>query len=297
MDSINVFDIYSTPEVAAASPSKKKTRKRHHGESSKVPQAKKPRNAGPPEDRPSATTTPSSPRKQQIPPAPARSTPPPAALTDQTQQADPASTGGDITGHAFKLVKERVAKIVKHDHCREAMAVAEAMDVDLILNRGLNEFTSAMLTLTAGHIRSGAVTEQARTLEQQHEDELKAAEAKYAEQLAVVLEEKAKLAKQLEEKQRSMDKAREQRDQFKESNRFNFHAAQQLEEDLGANFDYLPENARDAELAHCATQLAEEERSRVPASPEISLATGMDGADNEAVGIIDQGPTQDPPAT
>ncbi|XP_062093687.1 uncharacterized protein LOC133799701 [Humulus lupulus] len=156
----------------------------------------------------------------------------------------------------------------------------------------------AMLTLTASRICSGAVTEQARTLEQRHEDELKAAEEKYAEQLAVVLEEKAKLAKELEEKQRSLDKAHEKRDQFKESNSFNFRAAQQLEVDLkhnqGANFDYLPENARDAEIARCAAQLAEEERSRVPASPEISLAAGMDGADNEAAGVVDQGPPQDP---
>ena len=197
-----------------------------------------------------------------------------------------------------------------------------------------------MLTLSAGRIHLGIVIEQAKTLEQRHEDEIKAAEAKYAEQLAVVVDEKAKLAKELEEKQRSLEKVREQRDQFKESNRFNFCAAQQLEVDLvasrqetttlegrieelekanaknleryksatlrcfydfwkhnqGANFDYLPENARDAELARCAAQLAEEERSRVPASPEISLAAGMDGADNEAAGVVDQNLPQDPPA-
>ncbi|XP_062100872.1 uncharacterized protein LOC133806798 [Humulus lupulus] len=92
-----------------------------------------------------------------------------------------------------------------------------------------------MLTLTAGRIRLGAVNEQARTSEQRHEDELKAAEAKHAEQLAVVVEEKAQLAKELEEKQRSLEKVREQRDQFKEFNRFNFRAAQQLEVDLVAS--------------------------------------------------------------
>ncbi|XP_062103673.1 uncharacterized protein LOC133814770 [Humulus lupulus] len=220
------------------------------------------------------------------------------------------------------------------------MVVTEAMDLDLILNRVLNEFTSAMLTLIAGRIRSGIVTEQARTLKQRHEDELKAAEAKYVEQLAVVVEEKAKLAKELEEKQRSLDKVHEEREKFKESNRFNYHAAQQLELDLvasrqentalegrieevekantgnleryksatlrhfydfwkhnqGANFNYLPENARDAELVRCAAQLAEEERSRVPASPEISLAAGMDGADNEVAGVVDQNLPHDPPA-
>ncbi|XP_062106808.1 uncharacterized protein LOC133818090 [Humulus lupulus] len=106
------------------------------------------------------------------------------------------------------------------------MAATETMGVDLILNRALNEFTSAMLTLTTGRIHLGAVTKQARTSKQRHEDELKAAEAKHAKQLAVVAEEKAQLAKELEEKQRSLEKVREQRDQFKESNRFNFQAAQ-----------------------------------------------------------------------
>ncbi|XP_062075166.1 uncharacterized protein LOC133779192 [Humulus lupulus] len=64
MDSTNVFDLYSTPEAAAAPPSKKKTSKRHTGESNKAPQAKKAWNVGPSEDRPSATVTPPSPREQ-----------------------------------------------------------------------------------------------------------------------------------------------------------------------------------------------------------------------------------------
>ena len=185
----------------------------------------------------------------------------------------------------------------------------------------------AMLTLTAGFIRLGAVTKEARTSDQWHEDELKAAEARHADQLAVVTAEKAQLAKELEEKLKSLEKACELRDQYKESNRSNYKVAKQLELDLiasrqetrdlegrvkdleknnatnleryknatlrcfydfwkhnqGANFEYLPENAREAELARCAAQLAEEEGSRVPASPEISLAAGMEGADNKAV--------------
>ncbi|XP_062080500.1 uncharacterized protein LOC133785265 [Humulus lupulus] len=212
MDSVNVFDIYSTPETPTAPPSKKKARKRHPGESSKVPQTKKPRNASLPEDGPSTNTTPPSPLKQQTPSAPAGTTPPPAAPTDQAQQAGPASTRGDITSRAFKSVKDRVAKNVKHDRYREAMAARKAMDVDLILNHALNEFPSAILTLTAGRLRSGAVIEQAKSLEQRHADELKAAVEKYAEQIAVVLEEKNKLNEQLKEKQKSLDKAINQRD-------------------------------------------------------------------------------------
>ncbi|XP_062075235.1 uncharacterized protein LOC133779269 [Humulus lupulus] len=140
-----------------------------------------------------------------------------------------------MVGRAFKLVKERITKIVKHDRYREAMAATETMEVDPILNRALNEFTIAMLTFTVGRICLGAITKHARTLEQQPEDELKAVEAKHAEQLAVVVEEKAKLAKELEEKQKSLEKVREQRDQFRESNCFNFRAAQYLEVDMAAS--------------------------------------------------------------
>ncbi|XP_062080931.1 uncharacterized protein LOC133785730 [Humulus lupulus] len=216
MDSENVFDIYSAPEAPEAPSSKKKTSKRHPGESSKVPQAKKTHTAGPPVDGPSANVTPPpSPLEQQTPHAPVGSTPSPPTPTDQTQQAAPTSTGGDISSHALRSVKDRVAKILKHECCREAMASTETMDVDQILTRALNEFASAMLTLTAGRLRSGAVTEHSRTLEQRHAEELKAAEAKYAEQLEAVLEEKNKLDEELREKQTALDKAVEQRDNFK----------------------------------------------------------------------------------
>ncbi|XP_062086025.1 uncharacterized protein LOC133792119 [Humulus lupulus] len=219
------------------------------------------------------------------------------------------------------------------------MAMTETMDVDQILTRALNEFSSAFLTLTAGRLRSGAITEQSKSLEQQHADELKAAEAKYAEQLAAMLEEKNKLAEELKEKKSALGKAIKQRDNFKESNCVNYRAAKKLEEDLatskqkittlegqieelekanannleryrnttskcfydfwkhnqGVEFNYLPERARQAEIARCTARLAKEERARVPASPEISLATGMDGADNETADVVDQGTPQDPP--
>ncbi|XP_062119013.1 uncharacterized protein LOC133832721 [Humulus lupulus] len=309
MDSECVLDLYSAPEVPEAPLSKKKASKRHTGESSKMPQAKKSLTAGLPEDRPSSNATPtSSPHEQQTPPAPAGSTPSPTALTDQTQQAGPASTGGDLTSCTFRSVKDRVAKIVNHDRCREAMAATETMDVDQILTCALNEFSNlsylfllrqAFLTLTVVQLRSGVVTEQSKSLEQRHPDKLKTAEAKYAEQLEAVLGENNKLAEELKEKQSALDKAIEQRDNFKESNRVNYHAAKKLEEDLtaGVDFSYLPERARQVEIAPCVARLAEEERARVPALPEISLETGMDGADNDAIDVVDQDTPQDPPAS
>ncbi|XP_062085890.1 uncharacterized protein LOC133791997 [Humulus lupulus] len=310
MDSENVFDIYSAPKAPTAPLRKKKTSKRHPGESSKAPQAKKPHTTGVPKDGPSVNATPPpSPHEQQTPPAPAGSTPSPPAPADHTQQANPASTGSDISSHALRLVKDKVAKILKHERCQEAMAGTETMDVDQILNYALNEFASTMLTLTTDCLQSGAVTKQAKSLEQRHANELKAAEAKYAEQLAKVLEEKNKLA-ELREKQNSLDKAIEQRDQFKESNRVKYRAAKKLEEDLIASRQetttlegWIKElekaNAsnleRNAELARCAARLAEEERARIPASPEISLATGMDRGEADAEEAVNQDAPQDPP--
>ncbi|XP_062100063.1 lysine-rich arabinogalactan protein 18-like [Humulus lupulus] len=131
MDSEYVFNIYSAPEAPKAPSSKKKTSKRHPGESSKMPQAKKARTVGPTVDGPSANATPPpSPLEQQTPTAPAELTPSPPAPTNQTQQASPASTGGDISSRTLRSVKDRVAKILKHDRCREAIDSTETMDVD-----------------------------------------------------------------------------------------------------------------------------------------------------------------------
>ncbi|XP_062100982.1 uncharacterized protein LOC133806901 [Humulus lupulus] len=267
MDSEYMFDIYSAHEAPKAPSSKKKTSKRHPEESSKMPQAKKACTAGPLSDGPSANATPPpSPLETDPPPAPAGSTPSPPAPTDQTQQAGPASTRGDISSRALRSVKDRVAKFLKHDRCREAMASTETMDVDQILTRALSDFAS----------------------------------------LEAVLEEKNKLAAELREKQTALDEAVEQRDQFKDSTRINYRKAKKLEQELaasrqetttlegriekleqanasnveryknamskclydfwkhkqGADFSYLPDRARHAKIAHCVARLAEEERAR-----------------------------------
>ncbi|XP_062094045.1 uncharacterized protein LOC133800087 [Humulus lupulus] len=238
MESKNMFDMYCAPEAPEAPASR-----RHQGESSKAPLAKKNRTADPPANVPSTNATPPpSPLKRRTPPAPVGSTPSPPAPADQTQQTAPASTGGDISSHALRSAKDRMAKNLKHKRCREAMARTETMDVDQILTRALNELSSAMITVTAGRLRSGAITEQSKTFEQRHAEELKAAKEKYVEQLEVaqktnasLLEEKNKLAEELREKQTALDKAVEQRDQFKESNRINYREAKKLEEDLIAS--------------------------------------------------------------
>ena len=61
-----------------------------------------------------------------------------------------------------------------------------------------------------------------------------------------------------------------------------------------ANFNYLPERIKQFELTRCIDRLEEEEKAQ--ASPEISLATDIDGIDEEVGDSIDQQIPQDPPA-
>ena len=63
----------------------------------------------------------------------------------------------------------------------------------------------------------------------------------------------------------------------------------------GADFSYLPDDARNAELARCTARLAAKERARVPTSPSIQPAAGVEGG--EAAGdVVNQNAPQDPPA-
>ncbi|XP_062118928.1 uncharacterized protein LOC133832629 [Humulus lupulus] len=50
-----------------------------------------------------------------------------------------------------------------------------------------------------------------------------------------------------------------------------------------ADFSYLPDRMRQFELNRFLARLEEEERAKVPASPEISLATGIDGLGEERI--------------
>ncbi|XP_062114262.1 uncharacterized protein LOC133825318 [Humulus lupulus] len=63
-----------------------------------------------------------------------------------------------------------------------------------------------------------------------------------------------------------------------------------------ANFNYLSERMRRTEIGRCLARLEEEERAKILASHEISLATGVEGAEVEAATSVDQPTTQDPHA-
>ncbi|XP_062114437.1 uncharacterized protein LOC133825524 [Humulus lupulus] len=341
-----MFDFYSAPDAPG---SKKKASRRHCEECSKDPPAKKACTEDPPAADPSKNTTPPpSPVEQQNMSVPVGSTPSPSAPADQTQPATSTPIGDDISSRTLRLAKDRMTRILRHERSREAMAGTESMEVDQILNRALNELASEMLTVTASRILSGVITEQSKSSEQQHAEELKVIEEKYVEQLEVaqkanttLLDEKNKMAEELKEKQAALDKALEAKEKYKESHVINFHEAKKLEAGLieskqeaeklearinelektnasnlerykgatskcfydfwkhnqEANFNYLSERMRQTEIARCAACLEEEKRVKTPASPEISLATGVEGAEDEAEAAVDQEHPQDPPAS
>ncbi|XP_062080404.1 uncharacterized protein LOC133785164 [Humulus lupulus] len=63
------------------------------------------------------------------------------------------------------------------------------------------------------------------------------------------------------------------------------------------DFNYLSERMRQSEINKCLARLEKEERAKVPASLEISLATGIDGVDEEIRASVDKKIPQDPPAS
>ncbi|XP_062089309.1 uncharacterized protein LOC133795868 [Humulus lupulus] len=62
------------------------------------------------------------------------------------------------------------------------------------------------------------------------------------------------------------------------------------------DFSYLSERLRQSPINKYLARFEEEERAEVPASPEISLATGIDGVEEEIGASVDQQTPQDPPA-
>ncbi|XP_062100976.1 uncharacterized protein LOC133806895 [Humulus lupulus] len=298
MASANIFDIYSTQEEEEVPlVRKKKSTRKHDGEPSQMPSAKRNRATDPSTDGPSGQTSvqPPAPHEQEIlpPPTPAATNPSPPAPTEQTQQAEGVPPGAKLSGRSLRSAKDRLAHILKHDRCKEAMA-------------------EAMLTMMAARARAGTSIEQSRARESKLMEELRAAEARHAGEMEVVTQQKDSLVADLVEKQASLESARKQREEYQEASRIHWHEVKKLQEEnlvkdrsivilksqkhnQSANFGYLPEDARKAELACCAARLAAEERARVPASPEISLATGMDGGE-AAEDTVNQNAPQDPPA-
>ncbi|XP_062118962.1 actin cytoskeleton-regulatory complex protein PAN1-like [Humulus lupulus] len=281
MPSKDMFDLYSVPDAPA---SKKKASRQHREECSEEPPAKKSCTEDPPakksctEDPSKNTIPPPSPLEQQTPPTPVESTLSPPASVDQTQPAAPVQTGDDISSRVLRSVKERMTRILR------------------------TESKDAMLTVTASRLRSGVITDKSKSSDQRHAEELKAVEAKYAEQLEVAQKLEADLiesrqeADKLEARIKDLEKANANNlERYKGATSKCFYDF--WKHNQGANFSYLPERMRQTEIAQCVARLAEEEKVKIPASPEISLATGIEGVDNEAEAAVDQENPQDPLAS
>ncbi|XP_062118878.1 uncharacterized protein LOC133832569 [Humulus lupulus] len=315
MSAEDLFNLYSEPEPAAP-PSKKKGSRKHRGESSSNPLTKKFWTADPPMPAPSKETTPPpAPIDQTSPPTPVDQThplapvnQPPPASGDQTP---PDQTGEALANIVLSSTKDRLTKLLRQRRSREAIIGTESMEVDQVINCTLNEVLSGVQTMSASWCRLGALTgqyenrlseqlkasedrhaEDLKSSEARHAEELKMVEAKYTEQLeaaekknAELLEQKAKLAEELKQHQATLIKAIKTKEKYKEASLLNFKEASKIQDDLVISRK---------ETERCLTHLEEEKQVRVPASPEISLATNIDGVDEEIGASIDQQTPQDP---
>ncbi|XP_062075429.1 uncharacterized protein LOC133779487 [Humulus lupulus] len=316
MSSEDMFELYSVP---AAPSSKKKESRPHRGESSKNPPMKKAQTGDPPAAVPSKETTPPpSPLDQTSPPAPVDQNPPPPAPADQTP---PDQTGDVLTNYVISSAKERMTKLSRHRCSREAIISTESME--------------GMLTMTASWHRSGALITELKASEAKHAEESKMTLKKNAE----LLEQNTKLAEELKTFQVALTKDTVEKEKYEEASLLNFKEATKLQDDLvaskketeglegrikeleetnasnlerykgatsncfyafwkhnrEADFSYLSERMRRTKIKRCLALLEEEERAKVPASPEISLATGIDGVEEEVGAFVDQQTPQDPP--
>ncbi|XP_062118840.1 uncharacterized protein LOC133832521 [Humulus lupulus] len=201
----NVFDLYQTQEEEEVPLVRRKSARRHNGESSQAPLAKKGRTDDPFKDGPTGqpSAQPSAPAEKETAPA---ANPSPAARREQTLQVE--LTGTKLSNRSLRLAKDCLAHILKHERCREAMAKAESLGVDQILNRALNEVANTMLTITAAHTRATATIEQARAkaveeFQVKVIEELQATEARHSGELEVVTQQKDALVAKLAENEAS----------------------------------------------------------------------------------------------
>ncbi|XP_062112714.1 actin cytoskeleton-regulatory complex protein PAN1-like [Humulus lupulus] len=234
MPAEHTFDLY------AKLVSKKKSHKHQSGEGCSNPPSKKSQTDDPPASTPTKETTP--------PPAPAReATPPPPRLSDQLSAVEARYTEQLKASEATHAKQLKVVK-VKHS---EALKEAEA----------------------------------------KHTETLKEAEAKHLEALQVTEAKIASLEEELKKKEASIAKITASKEQYKDTSLINYQEAHKLQAELeisrkevpaleeenacnledyegaafecfylfwknnpNANFSYLPDHIREAELARCVSR-------------------------------------------
>ncbi|XP_062075914.1 uncharacterized protein LOC133780050 [Humulus lupulus] len=182
------------------------------------------------------------------------------------------------------------------------------MEVEQIFNRELNE----VLSLKAAEKKNAELLEHKTKLAEelkQHQAALtKAIEAeeKYKEASLINFKEASKLQDDLAISRKETDGLEERVKELEETNASNLEKYKGAtfkcfymfwKNNRGVDFNYLLDRMRQFELNRCLALLEEEERGKVPASPEISLATGIDGLGEEIGASVDQQIPQDPPAS
>ncbi|XP_062094108.1 uncharacterized protein LOC133800164 [Humulus lupulus] len=312
------FDLYSNPNAMAPT-SRKKVSRWHPRESSSDPSKKKAQADNPPAPTPSRDMTP--------PPAPVDLTPPaprnpiPSAQSGKTQVEA-------IMNIAYNSATDRLKKLSRRQHSLEAFSNASTMKGVLTMSTSFRH-SEEMVAEHFEEIKTveERLTEQLKVVEAKHAEQLRAADEKIAklgeelkqhqETLVKVTEaeEKYKEASVLNFKEASKlqddlvisrKETTEQEERVKQLKKTN---ARDLERFKGAafncfymlwksnpeaKFDYFPEHMKQAKLAKCITRLEEEEKTQ--GSLEISLATGIEGIEEDAKTTVDQQPQQDPPA-
>ncbi|XP_062078969.1 uncharacterized protein LOC133783371 [Humulus lupulus] len=238
MDSDDVFDHY---QAVAASSIPKKDGKRARGESSKTP-SKKARTDDAPATAPSKENTPPPPPTEQTTPTPAN--PQPSSRAADKEALDNSSEGS-LPSLVVGSAREMIYKLSKHRRSQAAITETASMEADQVVNRGLNEIVSGLLTLTAGSRRIGALVSQGRNFDSRlaqakevfevDKDKLLEENKELSRQYEQMCEDQAILTKELQDAQEALKKANEAREKWRESSVLVTQECKQLGFDLTAS--------------------------------------------------------------
>ncbi|XP_062100622.1 uncharacterized protein LOC133806550 [Humulus lupulus] len=200
MPSREAFDLYTYDD---APPRKKRANRRHPGEGSSEPFNKKARAEDPP--TPPATPTPT---RNTTPPPPRNSLPPEQARQPSTK---------DLLSVAYNTTHEKLQRLSRHRRSQEAFSQLPPLPH----NQGI---------LTMGHGWRRAEEFEAKFFE-----EVKAVEARYAEQQKAGEEKNASLSEELRKHQEAFVKITDAKEKCKEASVLNFKEASKLQDDLVIN--------------------------------------------------------------
>ncbi|XP_062078206.1 KNR4/SMI1 homolog [Humulus lupulus] len=220
----NVFDLYNDEEEEEVPQLRRKSSRRQTGETSQRP-AKKSRTEDPPRHVPAGQTSihPPDPAEKETPPAP--KIPPPApknpspAAPSREQDRREETLGAKLSSCVVRAAKDRITHIGKNDRVKDAMVKAESMTVDLILNRTLNEISSALLSATTARTRAQVSIEQARAkaiegYQVKATKEISAAEARHIKELEAMVQQRDAAVTKLSEAEAAKASAIKSRQEY-----------------------------------------------------------------------------------